>query len=71
VAAVRSLTIEIPVEAQDLTKPLRDTNGRGSGFQTKVIGHALFKVADPLYVDDPQRVLWKPDGQVRETQSSR
>lgn len=67
----RAITVEIPVCAQDLTRPLRDNNGRVVGFRSKLVGRARFTVTNPIVADDAQRVLWKPAGEVRETQSAK
>jgi len=55
-------TISIPVWTEDRTRPILGRDGKQLGFQPKLVGHAAFQVSDAMQAEDPDRVVWKPDG---------
>jgi hypothetical protein len=68
---VRSpFTLEVPVWTEDKTRPLISQEGiHLPGYHSKLLGKLKFKVTDPIFVADPQRLIWPPDGKVREAKA--
>ena len=55
-------TISVAVWAEDPRQPLVSTDGRKLGNGSKSVGRATFVIEDPIHAEDPERLLWKPNG---------
>lgn len=61
-----TLKINIAVWVEDRTKPLVLKSGKQAGFHSKMVGRVTYDVKHPIFAADPDRVLFRPDGGVRE-----
>lgn len=62
-----TITIRVPVWAEDTTRPLISHEGlRVPGFHSKLLGKLEFSGIKPIYARDAGRVIWKPESGVRQ-----
>lgn len=61
------IKINVPVWAEDRTRPLILSDGKAHGFHSKMVGRVTFEVKDPIFASSPDRVLFRPDGGAAQT----
>ena len=54
------MTINVPVWAEDRTRPVHGKGDEVIGYHSRLVGRLSFKVSDPIRADEPDRVAWGP-----------